>query len=48
VPDDEVVVLHRGRVLAAGNVANVVASAGAADMRGAFIALTNDLPEAPE
>ena len=28
-PDDAVVVLHRGRVLAAGDVADVVASAGA-------------------
>jgi hypothetical protein len=35
-------------VLAAGNVADVIASAGAADMRGAFIALTNDVPEVPE
>jgi ABC-2 type transport system ATP-binding protein len=48
VAEDEVVVLHRGRVLAAGNVADVIASAGAADMRGAFIALTNDVPEVPE
>ena len=48
VPEDEVVVLHRGRVLAAGNVADVIASAGATDMRGAFIALTDDMPEAPE
>jgi ABC-2 type transport system ATP-binding protein len=45
VADDEVVVLHRGRVLAAGNVADVVASAGAADMRGAFIALTDGAAE---
>ena len=45
-PDDEVVVLHRGRVLAAGNVADVIAASGAADMRGAFIALTGDVPEA--
>jgi ABC-2 type transport system ATP-binding protein len=48
VPEDEVVVLHRGRVLAAGNVADVIASVGAADMRGAFIALTDDLPQVPE
>jgi len=38
--DDAVVVLHRGRVLADGGVADVVAAAGAADMRSAFIALT--------
>jgi hypothetical protein len=36
-----VVVLHRGRVVAAGDVSAVTASAGATDMRGAFIALTN-------
>jgi ABC-2 type transport system ATP-binding protein len=39
-PDDAVVVLHRGRVLAAGDVADVIAATGAADMRSAFIALT--------
>jgi ABC-2 type transport system ATP-binding protein len=38
--DDAVVVLHRGQVLAAGDVAEVVAASGAADMRSAFIALT--------
>ena len=48
VPEDEVVVLHRGRVLAAGNVADVIASAGATNMRDAFIALTDDMPETPE
>jgi ABC-2 type transport system ATP-binding protein len=47
-PDDAVVVLHRGRILAAGNVADVVASAGADDMRGAFIALTGAAPGGPE
>ncbi len=47
-PGDAVVVLHRGRVLAAGNVADVVTSAGAADMRSAFIALTGGTPDAPE
>ena len=45
---DAVVVLHRGRVLAAGEVPDVVASAGAADMRSAFIALTGGATEAPE
>ena len=45
---DEVVVLHRGKVLAAGEVSEVVASAGAADMRSAFIALTGTGLEAPE
>jgi ABC-2 type transport system ATP-binding protein len=45
---DAVVVLHRGRVLASGDVADVVMSAGAVDMRSAFIALTGGAPEAPE
>ncbi len=39
-PDDDVVVLHRGRVIAAGHAAQLVADAGAADLRTAFTALT--------
>jgi ABC-2 type transport system ATP-binding protein len=39
-PDDEVVVLHRGRVVASGDVGNVIDAAGCNDMRSAFIALT--------
>ena len=39
-PDDVVVVLHRGQVLAAGDVSSVIASTGAGDIRGAFIELT--------
>ena len=46
--DDAVVVLHRGRVLAAGDVEDVVASTGAADMRSAFIALTGAVPATTE
>jgi ABC-2 type transport system ATP-binding protein len=46
--DDAVVVLHRGRVLASGEVSNVVTSSGAADMRSAFIALTGATPENAE
>jgi ABC-2 type transport system ATP-binding protein len=46
--DDAVVVLHRGRVLAAGEVRDVVATSGADNMRAAFIALTGGVPEAPE
>ena len=46
--DDAVVMLHRGQVLAAGDVSDVVASAGAADMRSAFIALTGAAPEVAE
>jgi ABC-2 type transport system ATP-binding protein len=45
---DAVVVLHRGAVLAAGDVSGVVASAGAADMRSAFIALTGAISEGSE
>ncbi len=41
-PDDAVVVLHRGKVVATGDVGDVVASCGEGDMRGAFIALTGD------
>ena len=39
-PADAVVVLHKGRVLASGEVAEVVARTGAADMRVAFTRLT--------
>ena len=40
-PDDAVVVLHRGRVARRQAMSpTVIAAAGAADMRGAFIALT--------
>ncbi|MBV9249744.1 MAG: ATP-binding cassette domain-containing protein [Acetobacteraceae bacterium] len=39
-PEDAAVVLHRGRVVAAGEVPAVTEAAGAADMRSAFIALT--------
>ncbi len=46
--DDAVVVLHRGKVLAAGEVADVVGSTGAADMRSAFIALTGTASEGSE
>jgi ABC-2 type transport system ATP-binding protein len=37
---DDVVVLHRGRVLAHDSMAHVVAEAGATDIRGAFARLT--------
>jgi ABC-2 type transport system ATP-binding protein len=43
-PEDAVVVLHRGKVVAAGDVADVVASSDATDMRAAFIALTGGAP----
>jgi ABC-2 type transport system ATP-binding protein len=38
--DDAVIVLHRGRVVAAGEVPIVIEAAKASDMRSAFIALT--------
>jgi ABC-2 type transport system ATP-binding protein len=46
--DDAVVVLHRGRVVAAGDVTTVIETAGAADMRSAFISLTGGGKEDPE
>ncbi len=39
---DQVIVLHHGRVLADGPVTQVVADAGAADIRDAFTRLTGD------
>jgi len=44
-PDDGVVVLHRGRVVAAGDVPVIVATTGATDMRDAFISLTSGGPD---
>lgn len=38
--EDAVVVLHRGRVVAAGDVSTVIRTANSNDMRSAFIALT--------
>ena len=47
VPDDaQVVVLHDGRVLAAGDVEEVIAGSGAKDLQGAFEALTGAGAEA--
>jgi ABC-2 type transport system ATP-binding protein len=40
--DDDVVVLHRGKVLAQGAVRRVLAAADAQDIRTAFIRLTQD------
>ena len=45
-PQDSVVVLHRGRVLAKGRVDDVVRSAKSADIKSAFNALTANLREA--
>jgi len=41
VADDNLVVLHQGKLLAQGRVADVVASAGTNDLNGAFMRLTN-------
>jgi ABC-2 type transport system ATP-binding protein len=41
---DDVIVLHQGRVLAHGPTAQVVAEAGAQDIRGAFTKLTKISP----
>ena len=47
-PHDHVVVLHQGRVLARGTAARIVETAGAADIRSAFIALTQTGEAGPE
>jgi len=46
--DDAVVVLHRGRVVAAGDVATVTESIDTPDIRSAFIALTGGVREDTE
>jgi ABC-2 type transport system ATP-binding protein len=42
-PDDRLVVLHQGRILADGQVAQIVAAAGAGDLHSAFANLTGSL-----
>jgi ABC-2 type transport system ATP-binding protein len=44
-PSDDVVVLHQGRQLAAGSVADVVAATGRPDLRSAFSCLVGDGPQ---
>jgi ABC-2 type transport system ATP-binding protein len=39
---DEVLVLHKGRMLAEGGVANLLRQTGAADMRAAFVAIVGE------
>src|SRR5436190_4135016 len=46
--DDDVVMLHQGKVLAQGAVARVVAAAQAPDIRTAFVQLTQDREVADE
>ena len=43
-PGDQVVVLHQGKVLANGELAQIVAAAGTADLRSAFRTLTGVRP----
>jgi ABC-2 type transport system ATP-binding protein len=47
-PGDHVVVLHLGRVLAAGEMSEIIAASGAPDLRAAFRALTGTVAPAPE
>ncbi len=47
-PGDHVVVLHLGRVLAAGEMSEIIATSGAADLRAAFRALTGAAAPVPE
>ena len=46
--NDDVIVLHQGRVLVQGPVSRVVAAANAADIRAAFTALTQAAEDASE
>jgi ABC-2 type transport system ATP-binding protein len=46
--DDEVVILHQGRVLAQGKVARIVGDAGARDLHSAFMHLTGIVPDPGE
>jgi ABC-type dipeptide/oligopeptide/nickel transport system ATPase component len=48
VDDDDVIVLHQGRVLAHGAASRVVAAADAGDIRAAFTRLTKDADLASE
>jgi ABC-2 type transport system ATP-binding protein len=43
--DDQLVVLHQGRILAKGKVAGIVAKAEARDLHSAFVQLTGSRPE---
>jgi ABC-2 type transport system ATP-binding protein len=45
---DLVIVLHHGRLLAHGTVAQIVAANGGADIRAAFTALTRDRADVSE
>lgn len=47
-PGDHVIVLHLGKVLAAGEMSKIVAAARAADLRSAFRALTGTALPQPE
>ena len=45
IPDDDLVVLHQGRVLAHGPAGDMIAAAGARDINSAFMRLTGAAAE---
>ena len=45
--EDDVFVLHRGRIVADGTATALIAQTGAADLRGAFSSLVGPAPEEP-
>jgi len=45
VPSDDLVILHKGRILAQGEVVRIVAEAKARDLHSAFMLLTGTTPE---
>ncbi len=45
-PGDDVLVLHKGRLLTEGAVADLLQKTGAPDMRAAFVALTAETKDA--
>jgi len=47
-PEDDIVILSEGRVVATGNRRDIVAAAGAADLDEAFRLLTQTVKEAPQ
>ena len=47
-PGDQVIVLHQGRVLENGEMSEIIARSGAADLRSAFRALTGTAPASAE
>jgi ABC-2 type transport system ATP-binding protein len=48
IPEDDIVVLHQGRMLAQGKVARVIKDAGASGLHSAFMHLTGIIPDTGE